>query len=654
MIIRNIQYLLLAAVLTACNYLDVLPPEQEQSEDAVKDLRSTRGFLQSCYNVTRDVIRAGAVESSADEYTVYSMWNYTPNLKMAYNLLVPSFQNDYLYDLRIWSESYKYIAQCNRFLDLVGQAKGVTSAKKREWSAEVRVLRAYGHFLVLRAYGPCPIYDRTFPGNESSANFPGRSHYDYVTDWIVSEIDDVMEDLPDWQEGEWWGHVSKAAAKAIKARALLYAASPLWNGHFPFPEWKNDNYETPGYGKELVSGKEDPAKWERALTACQEALDFAVEKAGRKLYDTEVSNPLYKTANVPLPYIPGLAESGLSEDEQKAFQEKVLALRYCTTSRESEGNRETIWGMAPYNGGSEDRYYLWNITALPFRAQKKTSGGYVETISQIAPLLYSVEHFYTINGKLPAYDPKFFKEGDWFKSAGLDRSDIINLNTLREPRFYATLAFDGGDYGIQVTENGKTVPLTINLKDRLKQGFDHSRVNDNLSTGYLTHKFINPEFTYGSNGEINAGGSRIKPRPLFRLAELYLNLAECEAVLGQTQNALDNLNAIRRRAGVPELTTADLQGGMTLMDWVRNERFVELWGEGHRYYDLRRWGVAKDYLKAGAREGLNCEIDNPDFDTFNHRTTLKRPYVWDDRMILMPILYKEVYRNPQLVQAPGY
>ena len=142
MIIRNIKYLLLASVLTACNYLDVLPPEQERSEDAVKDLRSTRGFLQSCYNVTRDVIRAGAVESSADEYTVYSMWNHTPNLKMAYNLLVPSFQNDYLYDLRIWSESYKWIAQCNSFLDLIDHANGVTSAKKSESLEDYWLLRA--------------------------------------------------------------------------------------------------------------------------------------------------------------------------------------------------------------------------------------------------------------------------------------------------------------------------------------------------------------------------------------------------------------------------------------------------------------------------------------------------------------------------------
>ena len=49
--------------------------------------------------------------------------------------------------------------------------------------------------------------------------------------------------------------------------------------------------------------------------------------------------------------------------------------------------------------------------------------------------------------------------------------------------------------------------------------------------------------------------------------------------------ALANLNEIRRRAGISELTGSDVTGSMTLTDWVRNERFVELFEEGHRYYD---------------------------------------------------------------------
>lgn len=95
------------------------------------------------------------------------------------------------------------------------------------------------------------------------------------------------------------------------------------------------------------------------------------------------------------------------------------------------------------------------------------------------------------------------------------------------------------------------------------------------------------------------------------MAELYLNLAECYAALDNEGEALANLNEIRRRAGISELTGSDVTGNMTLTDWVRNERFVELFEEGHRYYDLRRWAIAPQMLKAGMRYGLDGLRVNP-------------------------------------------
>ena len=100
------------------------------------------------------------------------------------------------------------------------------------------------------------------------------------------------------------------------------------------------------------------------------------------------------------------------------------------------------------------------------------------------------------------------------------------------------------------------------------------------------------------------------------MAELYLNLAECYAALDDTPNAIENLNIIRERAGVRDLTTADMTD-MNITEWVRNERFIELYEEGHRYYDLRRWAIAPQMLKAGLRYGLNGLALNPSFEEFN-------------------------------------
>ena len=140
------------------------------------------------------------------------------------------------------------------------------------------------------------------------------------------------------------------------------------------------------------------------------------------------------------------------------------------------------------------------------------------------------------------------------------------------------------------------------------------------------------------------------------MAELYLNVAECYAALGDNKNAIKYLNPIRKRGGVAELKESDITSDMTMMDWVRNERFIELWGEGHRFYDVRRWMIAPQVLRAGAREGLNMlgAGMNPNFSDLNQRTVVNQQFQWSNRMYLWPIKSDEIYNNPQLVQAPEY
>lgn len=93
-----------------------------------------------------------------------------------------------------------------------------------------------------------------------------------------------------------------------------------------------------------------------------------------------------------------------------------------------------------------------------------------------------------------------------------------------------------------------------------------------------------------------------------------------------------------------------------MMDWVRNERFIELWGEGHRFYDVRRWMIAPQVLRASVREGLNVQGAgmNPTFNELNQRTVVNQQFQWSNRMYLWPIKSDEIYNNPQLVQAPEY
>ena len=689
-ILKNIirVSLILAALsfnLVSCDYLDVVPPEQAGLQDATKTRRSTLGFLFTCYAglqaVDTPIDHTAALCGSTDEYALPIEWRNDSG----------AYWDDYAFNLisaantdGLWDTYYKYIGQCYLFLRQVEEHPGETllhewlPGEKEQWLAEARFLIAYYHFALLRKYGPIPIVTEYKPQNTSASEFGGRCHFDYCVNWIVSRLDIAAQDLPPTREGTEWGRATSTMAKALKARILMYAASPLWNGKFPYSSWKNKT-STPGdkefftgadakyqesvgrddYGIELVSSSYNGKKWERAMEACQAALDFATNEGECRLYGTqEADMKLYQTElgnnDKWLPYVPGKEDNDIAENRE--FKERVMMLRYAVASR-YPANKELIWGLTGINinGRIQGR-----IPVHIFQTGNKTAwaGGY----SAISPTLYTIEHFYTEDGMLPeeaAAAGDFTPRTEWFKRAGVTgnkREDIVNLYVNREPRFYAWMAFDGGDYGSKLfkTSSGDAgSPCILNMKTSAGHGYDLARSPRNYNvTGFMTQKFVNPtaQFVF-DGGAFQAGES--KPIPIIRLAELYRNLAECQANVGGVNlaDALANLKVVRDRAGVPTPTTVPEQE--RLIEMIHNERFIEFWNEGHRYHDVRRWAEGKKYFGA-KREGLNEMVKDVSFEDFNVPTAINQPYRWDDRLYLAPIQNAEVYRNPQMVQAYGY
>lgn len=624
-------------MVTACSdYLDVVPPEQAQLTDGVKNYDNTLGFLYSCYAGIREAYSYSSIEFAADESVLPETWRELTPPNIMFGLNTPLNVQD-----NRWSNNYyPYIGQVHLFLQHLPNAIDVTEENKKLFAAEAKFLRAYYHMQTLFLYGPCPIIDRFYPSNTPASEYPGRSHFDYVVNWVAKEYDEVAQVLPATRSGDQWGRATSTMAKALKARMLVYAASPLWNGSFPYPEWKNTNYETPGYGKDLVSLTYDASKWERARVACEEALTYATGTAGHRLYDNE--NYYQTQSGVNLPYVPGVNPATA---EGQAFLKKVMLMRYVVATRVAEGNNEIIWGHS--NQG-----HFGFSPFFPHYVLTQTNGQRWVGWGGVSPLLNTTVHyFYTKNGKRPAHDSGFTAEANWYKSAnltGTGRNNIINLHVNREPRFYAWLAFDGGDYGNRLN-NGN--PLLIELRNSDRQGYNKERfARDNNATGYFSQKYLPPTAMVSAAGNFT---TESKPRPFIRLAELYLNLAECHAALGNATETFNNLNIVRNRAGVPNLDASSLSA-QSLTEWVLNERFIELWGEGHRYYDTRRWLIAPQTMAAGARKGLNAEVKDPSFEEFNKPTTLQQDFVWHNRMYLHPIERNESYKNPQLVQAPGY
>lgn len=398
------------------------------------------------------------------------------------------------------------------------------------------------------------------------------------------------------------------------------------------------------------------------------------------------------------------APDGMPDWDKETFKETVRMLRYLNTTTPHEGNLEIIWSNQQVPYGMHD-------CRLPRRVLETTEANskWKEGWNGVSPTLYTVEHFLTNNGVTPGHESTM-PISTWYEPAGLtekDRGRVMNICLNREPRFYAWIAFDGGDYLTLLNDNE---PKLLNMQDPEQQGRGQGERNYSV-TGFLSMKHVDPLSKWAaSNGQWTSGKN--SPDVLIRLAEVYLNLAECFAEMNQRGIALpaeydlfpninystadseiDNpdlgkvnvseimneyelgansksaamalVNKIRERAYVAPLTeqmigltdearNAQRSKVWTLVEWVRNERFVELWDEGVRYFDVRRWVAGDEYFAYGMREGLNGLKVKPTSEEWHTPMMINSQYTFHKRQYLWPLYQSEVYNNPQMVQAPGY
>lgn len=659
---KAIGLAILISGLTSCNFLDVAPAKKATLKDAMKDKNAVENWIYGCYhsvggtngemNIPCDF---RSYEGSTDEFVTPDLWNEHNRQIIAYGTINSSNVSD-----SRWRTYYGSIGNVHLFLRELENQKPdfLTEEDKELYIGHAHFLKGYYYFRLLEAFGPIPIVDEYISTSITKDKFPGRSHFDYCVDYICNELDEAESRLPGAPRVEQeYGAGNKTICAALKSRLLLYAASPLWNGSFPFPNWKNTQFETPGYGTALVSSHFDLEKWKRAKAAAEKAIAVATEN-GFSLMQMNDAESISQRLDVPATgsWIPGV---DTATEEGKEFAKRIMLMRYVVASDILDGNKELIMTMRV---SDSDNTAADNArSGMPRRIVKNTSNTWIGGYAGISPTLQTVEAFYTKQGKLPAFDTNFTNPNDWLKSAGINgRPEIINLNLNREPRFYAWISYDGCDIGPKLS-SGQS--FRVDLRSADKSGYNpEDAVRDQCQTGYLSNKWLSPRLNWTASNQSMAPNYFLFP--YIRMAELYLNLAECSAEIymnngdqAELLTAINNLNIIRERAGISKLTPADCTDKMSIRDWVRAERRNELFMEGHRYYDLRRWVVAKKYLDEGVREGLNSfvgRIKNPSIETFNQRVKVDGNYKWDDKLYLLPIRQDELYSNTQMIQAPGY
>ena len=204
-------------------------------------------------------------------------------------------------------------------------------------------------------------------------------------------------------------------------------------------------------------------------------------------------------------------------------------------------------------------------------------------------------------------------------------------------RYQATSQPDGGN---TIVINGAT--YSTSGKDGGADAGDASK------TGFYQKKFFDETLT-----DMNMNKSET-PWPVFRLGEMYLNLAEAAMELNKSSEALDAINKIRERAGIALLTNINIEK-------IRHERRVELAFEGHRFWDMKRWRIAHLNVEQGGLNGFRGTALYPWYDIRDGKYVFeigknapKQVRIFLEKNYYTKINQDDMNSNPNLIQNPGY
>lgn len=630
---KKIDILIRFAALTTCllstvgcNYLNIVPDGVASIETAFSTRTNAEKFLFSCYNVLpnhHDPNYVGNVGS--DEYfwdvDREGMYNSVgAKLFKGEQSATEPLQNYWSTSISPWVG----IRDCNIFLENIASVPDLKAEERTRWTAEVKFLKAYFHFFMMEMYGPIPIIDANMDMETPTEEVRVlRRPVDEVADYIVRLLDECYPNLPDYIEDteNETGRITKSICKAVKAKVLVWVASPLFNGNPDYANLKNKD------GEALVATSQDPTKWQRALTAVEEAI-YEAEAQGHRLYE-------YQRGFVTI-----------SDETALNF-----TLRGCVTERYSDGNWEPIWSCT-----KGDVRTLENYCTPVFHSS------YAGTAELCAPLKIA-EQYYSERG-VPIDEDLAYDYANRYAFSVCTEEDqapyiaqgdqTANLNYHREPRFYAHLAFDRGVWQTTTLAEGQ-FPVIRNHSGEA-QGYVFQDAH--IPTGYFIKKLVS----------FRASTTTVSPspykynRPLIRLADLYLLYAECanEVKDSPDEEVWHYIDLIRQRAGL-EGVVASWEKYSSIPDKplnkagmreiIKRERLIELAFEGQRFFDLRRWKDAMTYYNQDV-QGWDYQSQKTE-DYYNlvtyysNRKYKTRDYLW-------PIKISDLDKNPNLVQNPGW
>ncbi|WP_419700990.1 RagB/SusD family nutrient uptake outer membrane protein [Mucilaginibacter sp. NFX135] len=387
---------------------------------------------------------------------------------------------------------YKGIRQANLVLKNINKVADADANWKTDVKGQALFCRAMQHFEAFRYYGGIPIVNKPLDG-DSKIEIP-RSSVQSVVDSVVKWCDQAASMLPATRASADFGKVTKLAALALKARILLYAASPLYNTPANLKAEVSGARFGDGRDTVLAYASYDQERWNKAAKAAKDVIDNA-GGAGVSLLNT----------GKPLTTGETYATLGDYESVWNVFANQELIL----VNTANQAGSGFVWGQYLSSKLRLAQWGVKNNVPVEFIQQYEKTDGTKWTLP-------------ATGADLPV--------------------DIAALNL--DPRFYQTIAYDGKYYSSQ-----RGVLAYYKKGDYATDG--NLASSDAGVDGYATevYKFV---------ARVDNMTDNHLAWPVFRLAEFYLSYAEAlNEYQGPGGDATNYLNLIRKRAGMPEKHPAD-------------------------------------------------------------------------------------------------
>lgn len=616
-IILSITVLAALAGLNACNSFLELPEVTGSVylETVFSNRKDAEGMLWRTYHkALREGlpegwgINHGTLASISGELSRGFTWHGTYPYTVSGPAIIPNSDGNIITACN-FDENWEVIRSAFLVIQNIDSvpADELSDAMKSYMKGEAYGLIAYRYMTMFQRWGGVPKAIKAY-AMDDDINLP-RTSAEETLAYILELCKKAYELLPDsWYDIEpgsadkWEGRLTKGAILAIKAKALTFAARPLFNSEKSYAEKFNmsgaDNFD-----KSFISfGNYDPQRYKDAIDANLAVLEWC-KNNGKGLIFTAGEGNVNSFEQAIDDYGRGVSDMYGAE--------RILSFKVAST-QSTQNNMNMGYNWSAY--------------------------GYTEELSQRGLL----------TNFLRLYRDRDGNDIDWpvvGESAPRDISDYsANIDKI-EARFRVDFCVPG--------KFGRSNDGDPNWNEYIS--YMGSFETDETNAANMIRSIEGRGIGVPTKFFYKAGARQWFEFPIFRVAENYLNLAEAYNETGDPANARKYLNIIRGRAGLPAVQTSDKA---ELRELIVRENALEFFEENHRYFDVKHWMLDEigteilggpkteiSILRIGSNNTMDALVSYWDAFAFNQ--------YWHPKMFLEPFNQSEVNKGI-IAQNPGY